>query len=515
MIGERRRPVTVAGIMLCIFLAAMEATVVATAMPTIIASLGGLKVYSWVFSGFLLASTVSMPLWGRVSDLFGRRRTFLTGIAIFLVGSALSGLSQSMTQLVAFRTLQGLGAGSLITLGMTVLGDLYTLEQRARMQGYFSGVWGVASLVGPLAGGLLADHLSWRWVFYINVPFGALAALAIFWGLAEALPPRRKVSIDYWGAGLFALGVSSLLVGLIEGGRTAGWLTLSTLGALGAGGVLLVAFIAAERRATTPLIPLALFRNPMIRAAAATGFLAGMAMFGAISYVPLFVQAVVGTTATQAGMVLTPFVLGWVTCSIASARVVLRAGYRPVVLIGMSSLALAFVLLANWDQSLTRSTAVRDVLLAGVGMGMVMVPMLLAVQNSVPKADLGAATSMTQFFRTIGGAVGIAVMGAVMAHRLQIGLLAVLARAEAGGAHLAQARELVNHPDLIVNPLTREMLGGALLAEARVSLAQALHGVFVVGLVVSVLALASAFLVPSGRARDLATVREPASDSRS
>ncbi|MFQ5521550.1 MAG: MDR family MFS transporter, partial [Candidatus Methylomirabilia bacterium] len=504
MTGASRRAVTVAGVMLCIFLAAMEATVVATAMPTIIASLGGLKVYSWVFSGFLLASTVSMPLWGRVSDLFGRRRIFLTGIAIFLVGSALSGLSQSMIQLVAFRTLQGLGAGSLITLGMTILGDLYSLEERARMQGYFSGVWGVASLVGPLAGGLLADHLSWRWVFYINVPFGALAALAIFWGLSEAIDHHRKVSIDYWGAGFFALGVSSLLVGLIEGGRTAGWLTLSTLGPLLAGGLLLVAFIAAERRATTPLIPLALFRNPMVRAAAATGFLAGMAMFGAISYVPLFVQAVVGTTATQAGMVLTPFVLGWVTCSIVSARLVLRAGYRPIVLIGMLSLALAFALLANWDQSLTRSTAGRDVLLAGVGMGMIMVPMLLAVQNSVPKADLGAATSMTQFFRTVGGAVGIAVMGAVMAYRLQIELLALAARLERGGAPLPQVRELVNNPDLIVNPLTRELLAGTLLSAARVSLAQALHGVFIVGLVVSVLALASAFLVPPGRARDLA-----------
>ncbi|MFQ5828662.1 MAG: MDR family MFS transporter [Candidatus Methylomirabilia bacterium] len=515
MTGESRRAITVAGVMLSIFLAAMESTVVATAMPTVVASLGGLKIYSWVFSGFLLTSTVTMPLWGRLSDLLGRRRTTLAGIAVFLVGSALSGLSQNMIQLVSFRALQGVGAGSIITLGMTIVGDIYGLEQRARMQGYFSGVWGVASVVGPLVGGLLADHLSWRWVFYINVPFGVLAALAISWGLVEPATPHRRVSIDYRGAALFTLAVSSLLLGLIEGGRTAAWLTPSVLGALSLGGCLFVIFVWVERRTVAPLIPLGLFANPMVRAAAATGFLAGMAMFGAISYVPLYVQAVVGTTATQAGMVLTPFVLGWVSCSILSARLVLRTGYRPLVLVGMLSLALAFVLLASWDHSLTRGIAVRDVLLAGVGMGMIMVPMLLAVQNSVPKADLGAATSMTQFFRAIGGSVGIAVMGAVMAHRLQTELLALLASVEAGGPYSIQVRELVNHPDLVVNPLTREALAGPLLATLRVSLAEALHGVFVVGLVVSVLALGSAFLVPAGRAQDLAAARGPVTPSRS
>ncbi len=512
LMGERsRQGVVLAGVMLSLFLAAMESTVVATAMPTVVSSLGGIRIYSWVFSGFLLTSTVGMPLWGRLSDIFGRRPTYLAGLSIFLLGSGLSGLSQSMAQLIVFRTLQGLGAGSLITLGMTLAGDLYGLERRAKMQGYFSGVWGLASLVGPALGGLLSDHVSWRWVFYINLPFGALAALAIGWGLVEPVSRRRSASIDFAGTALFTLAISSLLVGLTEGGRVASWLTAAVLVPLVATVVCLVGFVGVERRVADPLIPLDLFKNPMVRAAAATGFLAGMAMFGAISFIPLYLQAVVGATATQAGFVLTPFILGWVTFSILSARFVLRVGYRRIVLAGMASLTLAFILLAAWDQSLTRLEAVRGVLLAGVGMGMVMVPMLIAVQNAVPKQDLGVATSTVQFFRTIGGAVGVAVMGAAMSHRLETELQAVLATSPAGTLLGAQVRELLAQPDLIVNPMTRDALASVVLALVRPALAHALHAVFVVGLVVCLAALASAFLVPAGRARDLARAEEAAS----
>jgi EmrB/QacA subfamily drug resistance transporter len=455
-LDDRRRRRALYGVMLSVFLAAMESTVVATSMPTVVAALGGVDIYSWVFSGFLLTSTVTMPLWGRLSDLFGRRRVYLSGLLIFLIGSALSGAAMSMTQLIAFRTLQGLGAGSLLTLGMTTVGELFGLEQRARMQGYVSGMWGVASLLGPLLGGLLTDYVSWRWVFYINLPPGLVAMLL----LARALPAqtRRRPALDWPGLVVFAVGVTALLLGIVEGGRTGAWGGADVLGPLVLAAVLLVAFVPLERRAAEPIVPLRLFANRMVVAATVNGLLSGMAMFGAISFVPLFLQHVGGMSATAAGFVLTPFVLGWVAMSIVSARLALTLGYRTPVITGMACLTVAFLLLARWAPGLTQAIAMRDALLGGIGMGLTFVPMLIAVQSAVERADLGAATSLTQFARTLGGAVGLSIMGAVMAHRLAAGL----------------------------------------------PMAAALHGVFVTGLGVSALAFASAFLVPGGRARDLA-----------
>jgi EmrB/QacA subfamily drug resistance transporter len=446
------------GIMLSIFLAAMESTVVATAMPTVVASLGGIQIYSWVFSGFLLTQTATMPLWGRFSDLYGRRPVYLIGLMTFLGGSALSGAAQSMVQLIVFRMIQGLGAGSLMTLGYTIIGELFGLQRRAKMQGYISGMWGVASLVGPPLGGVLADHVSWRWVFYINLPFGAIAMALIATALVDEARPAGRPAFDLAGVASFTAGVSAILLGIVEAGRVGAWSGADVVGLLAAGGAALAVFVAVERRAVAPIVPLRLFRNRMVVAAVVTRFLAGMAMFGAISFVPLFLQSVTRTTATGAGVILTPFILGWVVMSITSARLVLRTGYRAVVLTGMVCLTGAFLLFTRWSGTLTQGGAMRDVLLAGVGMGMVVVPMLIAVQSAVPRSDLGAATSMTQFFMSIGGALGLSMMGAVMAQRLHAGL----------------------------------------------PMAQALHGVFVVGFAVCVVAVAAALLVPSGRAQDLA-----------
>jgi EmrB/QacA subfamily drug resistance transporter len=456
--ADRRRRLVVLGVMLSIFLAAMESTVVSTAMPRVVASLGGLEIYSWVFSGFLLTSTVTMPLWGRLSDLLGRRRVYLGGLVLFLVGSALSGLAQTMAQLIGFRMLQGLGAGSLMTIGMTIIGELFALEKRAKMQGYISAVWGVASLCGPLVGGLLTDHASWRWVFYINLPFGAVAVALIAVALVD--PPRngRRPVLDYAGLACFTGGISALLIAVLEAGRVATWTGLDVVGPLALAAGALAVFLVVERRAPEPIVPLRLFALRMVLAAASTGFLAGMAMFGAISFVPLYLQSVTGMSATAAGVVLIPFVLGWVAMSITSARLVLRIGYRIVVVAGMLCLTLAFLLLSRWSESLTLGLAMRDALIGGVGMGLTMVPMLIAVQSTVVRSDLGAATSMIQFFRTLGGAIGLSIMGTVMAWRLSLGL----------------------------------------------TQGEALHGVFVTGLVICLAAVASAFLVPAGRAQDLA-----------
>ncbi|HEY7648396.1 MAG TPA: MDR family MFS transporter [Methylomirabilota bacterium] len=455
---ERQKRLALVGVMLAIFLAALESTVVALAMPTVVAKLGGLEIYSWVFSGYMLTQTVAMPLWGRFSDLYGRRPIYLIGLTTFLLGSVLSGASQDMGQLIAFRMLQGLGAGSLMTLGYTVVGEIFGLERRARVQGYLAGVWGVASMLGPPLGGVLTDHVSWRSVFYLNVPPGLVAMALLATALAGIPRPDRRPGMDYAGVALFTAGVSALLLGTLEAGRRGRWSGLDVIGLLIAGVVALVAFVAVERRAAAPIVPLRLFRNRVMVAAVVTRALAAMAMFGALTYVPLFLQAVTGMTALQAGAVLAPFVLGWVALSAMSARLVLKVGYRGPVLIGMACLTAAFFLFTRWTDQLSLSAAMRDALLAGMGMGLVVLPMLIAVQSTAARADLGIATSVIQFFMSIGGAVGVSVMGTVMAQRLHAGF----------------------------------------------PLVEALHGVFVVGLTVSVVALASAFLVPPGSARDLA-----------
>jgi len=446
------------GIVLSIFLAAIESTVVATAMPTVVARLGGIRIYSWVFSGFLLTQTVTMPLWGRFSDLYGRRPIYLTGLMTFLIGSALSGAAQNMGQLIVFRMIQGLGAGALMTLGYTIIGELFGLERRARMQGYISSVWGVASLIGPWVGGMLTDYVSWRWVFYINLPIGAIAMAVLATTLRGIPRPVRQPVVDWAGIALFAAGVSAILLAIVEAGRVGAWSTIDVVALLGLGGLVLVGFVVVERRAAEPIVPPRLFKNRMVVAAVVTRFLAGMAMFGALSFVPLFLQSVTGASATGAGLVLTPFVLGWVLTSVLSARLVLRVGFRKVVFTGMAALTGAFLLFTRWSAALTHGAAMVDVLLAGVGMGLVVVPMLIAVQSVVARQDLGAATSMTQFFMSIGGTLGLSVMGAVMSQRLH----------------------------------------------AALPMAEALHDVFVVGFAVCVAALASSFLVPPGRAQDLA-----------
>src|SRR6476620_4273681 len=343
--SHRRRNFVVAGVMTGMAIAALEATVVGTAMPTVIASLGGINHYSWVFSAYLVTSTVTVPVWGKLSDLYGRRIMYQIGIGVFLLGTLLSGLAGSMAQLIIFRAIQGLGAGALVPLGMTIIGDTFTLQERAKMQAWFSGVWGLSSVIGPLIGGFITDQISWRWVFFINLPVGVVAAIII--GIALKEPKRtERPTIDYWGAATLMAAISLLMLAMVEGGKSlsaifSGENLLLIVGSI----VLLAAFVWIEMRAADPIIPFRLFRNKTISVATFAGFLSGIAMFGGISFIPLFAQGTLGMTATQAGSLLTPLMLSWVSMSIIVGRLLLKIGYRVITIFGFLVLSGGFILL--------------------------------------------------------------------------------------------------------------------------------------------------------------------------
>ena len=490
----KRLTVTI-GILIGMFLAALEATVVGTAMPTVISSLGGLELYSWVFSAYLLASTVTVPAWGKLSDLYGRRPLYLWAIAIFLLGSVLSGQAQSMTQLIAFRAIQGLGAGGLLPLAMTIAAELYTPVERARVQGYFSGVWGLASIVGPLLGGIITEQISWRWIFYLNIPFGLAAAVIIGTQFVDERIQGKRREIDIFGMLSFTVSVTLLMLLLVRTGETFALLAPTNL-LLAAGSVVaMVVFIRAEWRAGEPLIPVDLLRHRVVYCAVINGFFSGMAIFGLISFIPLFVQGVMGTGATRAGSVLTPLLMGWVVFSIVGGRLLLWLHFRWVMLAGMLLMVAGFVKLTMMTSQTEISAVLWNVGLAGSGMGLVMITQLIAVQSSVARERLGIATSTAQFFRSIGGAVGVAIMGAVMARGMSTQIAAIGSSLGAGVDRGFQ--QLVDDPNAFLQPAIRDTVSPELVIAFQSMLAKSLHSVFIVGTVVSIIGLLSVALMPS------------------
>ena len=491
--SKRRWAITI-GVMTGMFLAALEATVVGTAMPTVVAALGGLAHFSWVFSAYLLTSTVSVPIWGKLSDLYGRRLLYQTGIAVFLIGSVLSGMSRSMGELIAARALQGLGAGALIPLGMTIIGEIYTLQERARMQGLFSGVWGLSSVIGPFLGGFITDQLSWRWVFYINVPFG-IASAAIMGVALRETKRNEKPTIDYLGAAVLTAACTLLMLVLVEGGTAAALMRPRNLIQLAIVIVLIYWFISIERRAQEPVVPLALFRNRVVSLAMIIGFLAGVAMFGAISFVPLFAQGALGVSATAAGSFLTPLLLAWVSASIVGGRLLIKLGSRPLVIAGLAALVLGFSGLSFATPYTPIPLLVIELLVIGVGLGLTMLTLLIAVQHAVPREQLGIATSLNQFFRSIGGAIGVALLGAL----LTSGLAANLMRAASGPnppLTRQQAVGLAENPSALVDPHARAIIGPRATVTLQESLARAIRSVFAGSGIFSLVALIFGFMLP-------------------
>ncbi len=494
MSAKRRWAVTI-GVMTGMFIAALEATVVGTAMPTVISSLGGLNHYSWVFSAYLVTSTVTVPVWGKLSDLYGRRLLYQLGIAVFLLGTLLSGLSTTMTQLIIFRAIQGLGAGALVPLGMTIIGDIFTLEERAKMQAYFSGVWGLSSVIGPVVGGFITDQISWRWVFFINLPVGVVAAVII--GLALKEPKlTEKPKIDYAGAALLMIAISLLMLALVEGGASISTLlTLENILLIGGATVLLLLFFVVEKLAKDPIIPFELFQNRTVSVSVAAGFLGGVAMFGAISFIPLFAQGALGLTATEAGSLLTPLMLSWVTMSVVGGRLLLKVGYRNIALIGFVVLSVGFVFLALFQRDTPRFWLYFDLVLIGAGLGLTMLTLLIAVQQAVERSKLGIVTSLSQFSRAIGGAFGVAIMGAFLTAGLATELNAA---AQNGNANLTveQAKAFAANPNALVDPTEKSKISPETLDVLQEAMATSIHRVFWVGAIISTLAFGVTFLLP-------------------
>src|SRR3954452_18329315 len=418
-VAERPRvAVVMSGLMLVMLLAALDQTIVSTALPTIVGDLGGLEHISWVVTAYLLAVTVVTPLYGKLGDLYGRKVVLQVALVVFLIGSALCGLAQSMTELILFRAVQGLGGGGLRVSAQPAIGDVVPPSERGRYTGLFGAVFGVASIAGPLIGGFLTPHVSWRAIFYVNLPLG-VAALAVLQATLPSVSERGRPAIDYAGTALLAVTLSSLVLLTTLGGNSYDWGSPEIVGMGVLGIVALVAFVFVERRAKERILPPSLFRNRVFVVCSTVGLVVGFALFGALTYLPLFQQVVRGLSPTASGLQLLPVMAGLLISSIASGQIITRTGrYKFFPIAGTAIAALGLYLLSSLDETTGTGVAAFHMLILGLGLGLVMQVLVLAVQNAVPYNMLGVATSGSTLFRSIGGSLGTAILGAIFSGRL-------------------------------------------------------------------------------------------------
>jgi EmrB/QacA subfamily drug resistance transporter len=477
-VAQRRQNVWVVfiGLMLVLLMAALDSTIVATALPTIVGDLGGLDHISWVVTAYLLAQTAVTPLYGKLGDLYGRKIVLQVGLVVFLIGSALCGAAQSLTELIVFRAVQGLGGGGLIVSTMAAIGDVVPPRERGRYQGLFGAVFGLASVIGPLLGGFLTTNLTWRWIFYVNLPVGVLAFVV----LMATFPSRTdhvRHQVDYLGAGLLAAALSAIVLLSTLGGTTYKWGSPATILLAVAAVVLVVLFALTERRVPEPVLPLRLFANRVFSVTSAMGLVVGFALFGSVTYLPLFLQVVNGASPTSSGLQILPLIGGLLITSIASGQLISRTGkYKPFPIAGTAIMVVGLSLLSTMDAQTSRLQASAFMFILGLGLGLVMQVLVLAVQNSVGYEDLGVATSGATLFRSIGGAVGTSILGSIFASRLAAELTSLLPRGTSAGARAAAAH---------ANPAALARLPAPLHAAYIHAFTNALNTVFVVAAAVA------------------------------
>ena len=502
--STRTKVVVMAGTLLGLFTAAMDQTVVSTSLPRIVASLGGLGLFPWVFTAFMVTSTTTVPIVGKLTDLFGRKPFYIAGVATLLLGSALAGSSQSMEQLIAFRAVQGLGAGMIMGIAFAIVGDVFPPAERGKWTGLVTGVFASASVLGPLIGGTLTDHVSWRWVFYINLPLGSVTLLVLFFGM-PALRPVARPKLDYRGIVLLVATVVPALLAFSWAGSRYDWASPQIIGMFTWAAAALAMFAYAEMRTEEPLLPMGLFRNRVFAVSALATFLTGIGMFGALSYIPLFVQGVIGSSATNSGLVTMPMMIAMAISSGVTGQIMSRLGrYRVLGVAGLTVMTAGMFLLAQMDVNATTFIARRNMVIVGIGLGISLPLFMLAVQNAVSHRVMGIATSTMQFLRAVGGTMGVAIMGSLINSTLATELVANTPRQVRESAPPTLLDQLHN-PQFLLSP---EQLGavrdafqqlgpeGAGLFElsisaVRTSLATAISDAFLVAMFVT---LASVFV---------------------
>jgi EmrB/QacA subfamily drug resistance transporter len=517
---RRAKIIVTIALMLGMSLASLDTTIVGTALPSIVGKLGGITLYSWVFSIYLLTSTTTVPIYGKLADLYGRKPLFIFGAILFLIGSAASGAAQSMEQLIVFRAIQGLGAGAVLPIVLTIIGDIFTLEERAKVQGLFSGVWGISSVVGPFVGGLIVDNFSWRWVFFINIPFGLISMILLIFTLKETVE-RKKHHLDYLGTLTLTGSIVALLFAVLQGGTSWAWASPQSIALFVATIVLLALFIVVEQRAQEPILPLILFKNKLIAISSIGGVVLGVVMFGIITYVPLFMQGVKGGNATDAGIVLVPLLLAWPITASLAGMIVIRWGYLITGVGGMGLTLLGSAMMLFFNVQTNLPFVIIAMVLAGAGMGFVSSVFTLSVQNAVQWNLRGVATATTQFFRTMGGTVGVAVMGTILNAQMASRFAPIYAQFQAVASRLPKS---VAPANVLLTPTLRATLPANFIALLETALTQSLFWVYGLIVLIALLGLVAMVFLPGGRAEkyayvptaeELATSSEPVHEALS